>query len=533
MKKQTATKPMLTLIPMLLAFFMIMVDTTIVNIAIPTLLKHFNTDLTTLLWVNSAYALTTAVPLLLTGRLGDRFGQDKLFLAGTIVFTLASAWCGFAHTVHELIIARAVQGLGGAMLVPQTMAMIAKIFPPKERGKALGFWGAVAGIATIFGPLIGGVIVDSLGWEWIFFVNIPFGIIAVIMAIKLLPNFEGQPIKLDFLSIVLSGVGMFCITFGLQEGHQYNWGKITGVITVWNLIIVGVVFMVLFIWRQKTEGKDSLLPLRLFRSRNFNLANIAGFAASFAMLTFSLPFTLYLQTGLGMDPTKAALVFLPMSLVSGALSPYVGKLSQKIEPRFIAAGGFGLYTLGTLGIILTMNPQSNLLPVILCSLITGVGLAGVFSPISNIVTQSVPVKDSGISSAAFNTIRQIGGVLGSAIVASVMSTQIKDQLTNAAYANANNIPAPARDQVVNGVINAAGGEFSAPPTFHPPAGTPATVIESIKNTVDTILRQGITDATSHTLYLVVIVMLVGTIAALLMKNLGVKQADEQPTKKEK
>ena len=190
-------------------------------------------------WVTSAYLLAYAVPVLITGRLGDRVGPKKIYMVGLTIFTLASLWCGLTSTVEMLIVARVVQGVGASLMTPQTMAVITRIFPSTERGKAMALWGATAGVATLVGPILGGVLVDALGWEWIFFINIPVGIVGLVLAFRLVPDLPTHTHKFDWLGVALSGLGMFALVFGIQEGHQYDWGTITGPISVWGLIITG------------------------------------------------------------------------------------------------------------------------------------------------------------------------------------------------------------------------------------------------------------------------------------------------------
>lgn len=201
---------------------MILIDTTIVSVANPTIMESLRTDINSVIWVTSAYLLAYAVPLLVTGRLGDRFGPKKLYLIGLVVFTLSSAWCGLSGDIDTLIMARVFQGLGASMMSPQTMAIITRIFPPQRRGAAMGIWGSVAGIATLVGPIMGGLLVDSLGWEWIFFINLPIGVIAFVMAWRLVPALQVHEHRFDILGVVLSALGMFFLVFGLQEGQSYK-----------------------------------------------------------------------------------------------------------------------------------------------------------------------------------------------------------------------------------------------------------------------------------------------------------------------
>jgi len=229
-------------------FFMILIDTTIVNVANPAIMRSLKiTDVTTVLWVTSAYLLAYAVPLLIAGRLGDRFGPKRLYLLGLVVFTVASLWCGLSGDINGLITARAVQGLGAGLMTPQTMSVITRMFLPHKRGSAMAIWGATAGVATLIGPLLGGVLVDGLGWEWIFFVNVPIGIIAFIAALWLVPNFPTQIRRFDWLGVVLSGIGVFLLVFGIQEGAKYRWGTIAGPITVWGMITTGIIVLTAFI----------------------------------------------------------------------------------------------------------------------------------------------------------------------------------------------------------------------------------------------------------------------------------------------
>lgn len=255
---------------LLLGFFMIMVDTTIVNIAIPTLVDTFDVGLSAVGWVTSAYLLTYAVLLLVAGRLGDRYGPKQVFVLGLVVFTLTSAWCGLSGSIGMLIVARAAQGVGAALMTPQTMALITRVFPPQQRGAAMGTWGAVAGIATITGPVLGGLFVESWGWEWIFFVNVPVGIVALVFAFRTLPNLHTDKRSFDVLGVVLSVVGLSALVFGLQEGETYDWGTVWGPVSVPLLIAAGLLVIGVFLVWQHRQGPAALLPLSLFHHRNFS-----------------------------------------------------------------------------------------------------------------------------------------------------------------------------------------------------------------------------------------------------------------------
>ena len=275
---------------------MILVDTTIVSVANPAIKAALDPDtnnLDNVVWVTSAYLLAYAVPLLITGRLGDRFGPKNIYLIGLSVFTLASLWCGLSGTLEMLIVARAVQGLGAALMTPQTMAVITRTFPPNRRGAAMGLWGATAGVATLVGPLAGGLLVDGLGWEWIFFINIPVGIIAFVLAWILVPRLETHPHRFDIVGVVLSAVGLFLIVFGLQEGEKYDWGAIWA--DTWAMITAVCVVMAIFVWTQARTKSEPLVPLPLFRERNFSVSNLAISMVGFTVTSMSLPLMFFIQ----------------------------------------------------------------------------------------------------------------------------------------------------------------------------------------------------------------------------------------------
>ena len=317
---ETVSRPWPALWALVLGFFMILVDSTIVSIANPAILRDLQTDITAVIWVTSAYLLSYAVPLLITGRLGDRFGPKRIYLIGLVVFTLASLWCGFSGDIGMLIAARAVQGLGAALMTPQTMSVITRVFAPDKRGAAMGLWGAVAGVATLVGPILGGFLVDGLGWEWIFFVNVPVGIVAFVLAWRLVPDLETKAHSFDWLGVVLSALGLFLLVFGIQEGETFDWGQIVGPISVWGLIVSGALVLVAFVVWQRFNRKEPLLPLGLFRDRNFTVANLGISVLGLAIVSMPLPIAFYFQTARALEPTQAALMLVPMAVVSGVMA---------------------------------------------------------------------------------------------------------------------------------------------------------------------------------------------------------------------
>ncbi|MDQ0238025.1 DHA2 family efflux MFS transporter permease subunit [Arthrobacter bambusae] len=428
---ENVAKPWPALWSLVVGFFMILIDTTIVSVANPRIMEGLHTDINAVIWVTSAYLLAYAVPLLITGRLGDRFGPKNLYLIGLVVFTLASLWCGLSGDIGMLIAARVVQGIGAAMMTPQTMAVITRIFPPDRRGAAMGLWGATAGMAILVGPILGGVLVDGLGWQWIFFVNVPIGVVAFVLVTRLVPKLTTHSHKFDVVGVLLSAAGMFLLVFGIQEGQSYKWGTVTGPITVWGLIVTGLVVLAGFVfwqWLLERRGGEPLLPLGLFKDRNFSLGNTTIMAVGFTITAFPLPTIFYYQVVRGLTPTQSALLMIPMAVISGALAPFVGKLIDRINPRWFAAFGLlclsgALFWTGTL-----LKPDTPIWMFLLPSALQGVANGFIWGPVSNATTRNLPPRSAGAGSGVFNTTRQIGAVLGSAAIAALIQSRLAAEL---------------------------------------------------------------------------------------------------------
>lgn len=420
----TTVRPWPALWALVVGFFMILVDTTIVSVANPAIMVGLGTDIDAVIWVTSAYLLTYAAPLLVTGRLGDRFGPKPVYLAGLTVFTLASAACGLSGSIGMLIAARAFQGLGAALMTPQTMAIITRLFPPDSRGKAMSLWGATAGVATLVGPILGGVLVDGLGWEWIFFVNVPVGVVAFVLAWRLVPTLETHAHSFDVVGVVLSALGMFLLVFGIQEGQSYDWGP-----QVWALVAAGVVVLVLFVLHQARMRGEPLLPLGLFRDRNFALANGAISTLGFTVTALSLPLVFYYQLVLSFSPTRSALMLVPMAVATLVLSPVTGRLVDTANPRTIALVGMLLQAGALVWFALWLTPDPDRWARLLIpSALLGVANACLWSPISSTATRNLPRQQAGAGSGVFNTTRQIGSVLGSAAIAALIQARLVAEL---------------------------------------------------------------------------------------------------------
>lgn len=417
---------------LVIGFFMILVDTTIVSVANPAIKAALDPDtgnLDNVVWVTSAYLLAYAVPLLITGRLGDRFGPKNVYLVGLAIFTLASLGCGLSGTLEMLIVFRAVQGLGAALMTPQTMAVITRTFPADRRGAAMGLWGATSGVAMLVGPLAGGLLVDSLGWEWIFFVNLPVGVIGFVLAWILVPRLETHPHRFDVFGVFLSAAALFLIVFGLQEGEKFDWAP-----WVWSMILAGVVVMALFVWQQSRTRSEPLVPLGLFRDRNFSVANIGIATVGFTVTSMSLPLMFFIQLARGLTPTEAALLMVPMAVAAGILSPLAGRILDRVDPRLLLVPGLLLVSGSLVWYAAIMGPDTPIWAFLLPSFVMGVGNAGMWGPLATTATRNLEPRQAGAGAGIYNTTRTIGSVLGSAAIAAFMQSRLEANLPGAADA---------------------------------------------------------------------------------------------------
>ncbi|MDO5699552.1 MAG: DHA2 family efflux MFS transporter permease subunit [Dermatophilus congolensis] len=421
---------------LVMGFFMILVDSTIVSIATPALMRHFDADINTVLWVTSAYLLAYAVPLLITGRLGDRIGPKRVYLSGLVVFTLASLWCGLTGSISGLITARVVQGLGASMMTPQTMSVITRTFPAERRGQAMALWGATAGVATLVGPILGGVLIDSLGWEWIFFVNVPVGVLGFVLAWRLVPKLRTHSHSFDWVGVALSAIGLFCGVFAIQEGESFDWGHIWGPFSVPSLLIAGAVLLCAFVWWQSRIRTEPLVPLALFRDRNFSLANTAIMTVGFSITAMVFPFTIYAQVVRGLSPTGAALLLAPQAVAAILFARPVGRLVDRTHPRVLAGIGLLGFSLTLAAFAMLMRPDSPAWQILLVAFALGMSTTLTFGPLSTSASRNLPHHMAGAGSGVYNTTRQMGSVLGSAGIAAFMQARIAANLHGAANASA-------------------------------------------------------------------------------------------------
>jgi EmrB/QacA subfamily drug resistance transporter len=442
-----------------LGFFMTLLDLTIVNIAIPNMITKLHASLDDVLWVINAYALVLAVLLITCGRLGDLFGQRTLFFAGIALFTIASAACGLAPSPGFLIAFRAVQGLGAAMLMPQTLAILTMVFPPERRGAAFGIWGAVAGVATIAGPTLGGLLVTAFDWRYIFFINVPIGVVVLVLTVILIPDLRtGRRHSFDVSGTVLASLALLAICYALVEGQKYNWGTITSFISIPLLLGAGVVLLGVFLYIQsRRQDREPLVPFSLFKDRNYALMSmVAGFIA-IGMLGIFLPFSIYLQSVLGFSALKAGLTMAPASLISMFVAPAAGRMSDRIGGKYILLAGLLLFAGGMGSIAFIAQASSAWYDFLVPQLVAGIGIGCTFAPMTTLAMRNVNPMMAGAASGVFNTTRQVGTVIGTAGVGALLQNRLIAGLTDQVQQRATALPAAARDKLLAGFESAARG----------------------------------------------------------------------------
>lgn len=445
---------------MLVGFFMILVDSTIVAVANKRIMEALNTGYTGVIWVTSAYLLAFAVPLLVAGRLGDRFGPKNLYMIGLAVFTAASLWCGLAGSIEMLIAARVVQGFGAALLTPQTLSMITRIFPAAGRGVAMSVWGATAGVATLVGPIAGGVLVDGLGWQWIFFVNVPIGIIGLGLALWLVPTLPTTLHRFDILGVALSGLSMFLIVFALQEGQTHRWEP-----WIWAVIASGAALMVVFVYWQSVNPREPLIPLQIFRDRNFTLSALGGAVIGFVVTAMILPVMFYAPVVAGLSYTRSALLTAPMAIASGVLAPLVGRIVDRAHPTPVIGFGFSTLAIALTWLSFDLTPTTPIWRLLLPLTAMGVGMAFIFSPLAATATRNTPPETAGAGSGVYNATRQVGAVLGSAAMAAFMTSRISAGLADAGVRASADGPAPALPGYLHGAFSEALAQSLLLPAF--------------------------------------------------------------------
>jgi len=519
---EARANPWVVLVVLVTGFFMIMLDTTIVNVAIPAMSAGLNTTLDQILWVLNAYVLTYAVLLITAGRLGDLYGQRNLFAAGLAVFTVASALCGFAQDANQLIAARVLQGVGGAVLVPQTLAILTSLFPPDRRGAAFGIWAGVAGLATLAGPTVGGAIVTYVDWRWIFFVNVPIGIAALVATFVIVPDLRpGRRHGWDVVGIFLATAGLFGMVFGLIEGERFNWGAIgLYVVTIPEVIGLGAVLLVLFVIWERYQA-EPLVPLSLFEERNFAVANWIAASIAFGMMSLFLPIVIYLQSVRGFSALTAGLTLAPMSLTSMVVAPFAGRMADRIGGKYILLTGVLVFAIGFGTLTFVAGPDSTWINFLVPAIVSGLGMGMTFAPMTTVAMRNISPRMAGAASGVLNTTRQVGAAVGSAVVGALLQNRLAITLHDQAISHAAALPLAYRDPFVTAFSSVAANGFQIGAGQNGaklPAGLPPAVQQQLTALAHDVFVSGYIDALKQTLVVPIAVLALTAFSALLIKR---------------
>jgi EmrB/QacA subfamily drug resistance transporter len=422
------TRKWFTLAAVSFGLFMIMLDNTVVNVALPSIQRDLGIGLSELEWIVTGYALTFAALMLIGGKVADAYGRRLIFVVGIAVFTLASLWCGLAGSGEMLITARIVQGAGAALMNPATLSIIAATFPPRERGTAIGIWAGVSALALAIGPLVGGLITEHLTWSWIFFVNIPVGILGIAASFVFIDESRDETHeRLDLPGLVTSAVGLFALTYALVEGNGHGWGsaRILGAFAVAAFMLVAFVYL-------ESHQRAPMLPLELFRNRTYTGANTVILLVALAMFGVFFFVSLYMQNILGYSAVQAGAAFLPMTLLIILVAPIAGRMTDRIGSRAFMTGGMVLIAIQLL-YFSRLGSDADFWQLLPGMLVGGVGMAATMTPSAAAATRSVPVDKAGVGSAVLNAFRQVGGSMGIAVMGAIVAHQAAGERTVDAF----------------------------------------------------------------------------------------------------
>jgi EmrB/QacA subfamily drug resistance transporter len=406
-----------TLAAVAFGLFMIMLDNTVVNVALPSIQSDLGLKISELEWVVTGYALTFGAFMLTGGKLADLFGRRLIFVVGLVVFTASSLFCGLATGPGMLIGARVVQGLGAALMNPATLSIIVATFPPRQRGTAIGIWAGVSALALAIGPLVGGIITERISWSWIFFINVPIGVLGVVAAYLFIDESRdmSEEQRPDVPGLLTSTVGLFALSYGLIEANEYGWmsGRIL------TAFAVAALSLGAFILLERSQ-RLPMLDLSLFRNRSFAGANAVMLLIGLAMFGVFFYVSLYVQQVLGYSAIQAGASFLPWTILIIVLAPQAGRLSDQYGPRPFVAGGMIVLT-GSLLLFARMGLHESFWGLLPAMLLGGVGMSAAMAPVTAAAMQSVRPDKAGVGSAVLNSMRQVGGSLGIAIMGAIVA----------------------------------------------------------------------------------------------------------------
>jgi EmrB/QacA subfamily drug resistance transporter len=398
------------------ALFMASLDNLVVTTALPSIRAHLHASLEGLQWTVNAYTLTFAVLLLTGATLGERYGRRRMFVLGLGLFTAGSAAAALAPGIGWLVAARAVQGVGAAIVIPLTLTLLSAAVPPRRRGLALGAWGAVGGLAIAIGPLVGGAVVEGASWQWIFWLNVPIGVALLPIARARLTESYGPSTSLDLPGLVLASLGLLGIVLGVVRGNDHGWTSLT----VLPPIVIGTLLVAAFIaW--ELRAREPMLPMHLFRSRGFTVTNAASLLMFFGMFGSIFLLAQFLQVVQHYSPLEAGLRTLPWTAMPVFVAPIAGALSDRIGGRSLLVAGLALQATGLAWLAAVTSPTVPYATLVPAFVISGIGMSLFFAPVANVVLSSVRRDQEGIASGANNAIRELGGVFGIAVLGAVFS----------------------------------------------------------------------------------------------------------------
>jgi EmrB/QacA subfamily drug resistance transporter len=455
---------LLTLGACCFGLFMVMLDNTIVNVALPSIQRDLGASVSGLQLVLDTYVLVFASLLLTAGSLGDRYGRKRVFQAGLVVFTVGSGLCGLAPTLHALVAARALQAVGGAALLPSTLAIITTTFPdPRERVQAIGLWAGVSASALAAGPVVGGLLVDSFGWRSVFYVNVPVGVAALLVAGRVVAESRNPDARrLDLPGLLLAMAGLGSLTYGLIEGNAHGWGSppIVGLLAAGGLGLAAFLLV-------EARRRQPMLALGFFRDPAFSSANTVALLVGFALLGFVFFITLYFQAVQGYSPLQAGLRSLPNSLAVVVMAPVAGRLASRFSYRVPVVAGLLLASAALLLLLrIQVDTPYTSLWWNLAMLGAGFGLA--ISPTTAAAVAAMPGTQAGVASAVTNTSRQVGGALGVAVLGAVAAARFTAALPGRLAPLG--LPAPVRERLEAAAGQAVGtapqGVAGAPAVHH-------------------------------------------------------------------
>jgi EmrB/QacA subfamily drug resistance transporter len=398
------------------AFFMVALDALVVVTALPAIHRSIGGSIATLEWAVNSYGLTFAAGIITAAALGDRLGRRRVYVAGLLLFTVASAACALAPTAGWLIAARAVQGLGSAAVTPLSLTILSSAFPAARRGAIIGIWGGIGGLAVAGGPLVGGAVVQGLNWHWIFWINVPIGLVAAALSAIFLPDSRGPASRLDLPAVPLVAGGAVAIAWALVQAGGAGWGDPKAITAFW----LGAALLAGFVIRER-RAAEPMLPLRLFRSRTFSAANVSAFLMSGAIFSAAFLTSQYFQLGMGYSPLATGLRLLPWTATPMLVAPAAGALADRIGPRPLLVTGLALQAAGLAWVADIAAVGAGYAQFVAPLIIAGVGVSMALPTVAATALSSVPPPDMGRASGVNNTLQRFGGAFGVAIATAVFA----------------------------------------------------------------------------------------------------------------